>query len=124
MGSLLAQVRELLAECNHPKPLRFRPDLKLDPTQEVSEHQGVLLVRLGRGSAMQVRVTADAAAALYRIVAIATVKHVDDDRAWQRASDGQIRAWLHDDSPIGRWLRAKGFECDPVAGPLAHAAAL
>lgn len=78
---------------------------------EVSEHEGVLLVRLGRGSAMQVRVEPDGAGALFRIVPIAKARQLDGDAAWHAASEAQLRAWAHSDSAVGRWLLSKGLDC-------------
>lgn len=76
---------------------------------EVSEHEGVLLVRLGRGSAMQVRF--DDARTLFRIVPIARVSQLNGDAPWHAASHAQLQAWVHSDSAVGRWLLSKGLVC-------------
>jgi hypothetical protein len=92
------------------EPVSPEPDL----TNEVSEHKGVLLVRLGRGSAMQVRLAADRVSALYRTVPIAQAMQVEGDSKWQFASDAQLRGWMEQASAIGRWLLAQGLRYDRV----------
>jgi hypothetical protein len=72
--------------------------------EEVSEYKGILLVRLGRGSAMQLRIQPDQASVLFRIVPISKATQLEGDSPWQAASDSQLRAWIHPDSAIGRWL--------------------
>jgi len=80
----------------------------LDVTDEVSEYKGVLLVRMGRGSAMQVRIQQDHGSVSFRIVPISKATQLVDDSPWNAASDSQLRAWIHPESAIGRWLLAKG----------------
>jgi hypothetical protein len=89
--------------------------LSRDFTEEVSEYEDVLLVRLGRGSAMQLRIQPDEAGVLFRIVPIAKATQVKDESPWQLASDLQLRAWLHPASAIGRWLLAKGVDGEKLA---------
>jgi hypothetical protein len=79
-----------------------------DVTDEVSEYKGILLVRMGRGSAMQLRIQPDQASVLFRIVPISKATQLEDDSPWQVASDSQLRAWIHPDSAIGQWLLVKG----------------
>jgi hypothetical protein len=79
-----------------------------DVTDEVSEYKGSLLVRMGRGSAMQMRIQPDHAGVFFRIVPISKATQLEDDSPWQAASDSQLRAWIHPDSAIGRWLLVKG----------------
>jgi hypothetical protein len=95
-----------------------------DVMNEVSEREGVLLVRLGRGSAMQVRLTADRASVLCRTVPIAQATRVEVDSKWQFASDAQVCGWIEHASAIGRWLLAKGLDYNRVAQQLSEAAAL
>jgi hypothetical protein len=83
-------------------------------TDEVSEHKGVLLVRLGRGSAMQVRLASDGAGVLHRTVPMAQATRVEDDSHWQFASDEQLRGWIDQASAVGRWLLAQGLRYDRV----------
>ncbi len=90
-------------------PNKMPCQLALDVTDEVSEYKGVLLVRMGRGSAMQMRIQQDQASVWFRIVPISKVTQLEDDSPWQAASDSQLRAWIHPDSAIGRWLLAKGI---------------
>ena len=84
-------------------------------TDEVSEHKGALLVRLGRGCAMQMRVRPNLAGVMFRIVPISSALQLDDDSPWQDASDPQLSAWSHPDSAIGRWLLAQGIDGGRIA---------
>jgi hypothetical protein len=97
-------------------PVR-QPRSQPDSTElnEVSEHEGILLVRLGRGSAMQVRVQCDGAGAAFRIVPIAEAKQVSGEVPWLVASDTQLEAWIQPDSTIGRWLIANGLRPEEPA---------
>lgn len=79
---------------------------------EVAEYKSALLVRLGRGCAMQMRIESDRARVLFRIVPILKATQLEGDSAWQAASDSQLRAWIHPDSAIGQWLLAKGIDGD------------
>ncbi len=88
-------------ESNFP----FKPEV----TNEVSECNGILLVRLGRGSAMQVRMQTDRAGVLIRTVPIAQATQLDGGAPWQTASDVQLRSWIQSDSAVWRWLLAKGI---------------
>jgi hypothetical protein len=74
---------------------------------EVSEHEGVLLVRLGRGSAMQVRFESDGARALFRIVPIARARELNGEAPWYAASEAQLQAWIDSDSAVGHWLASR-----------------
>jgi len=86
---------------------------------EVSEHAGVLLVRLGRGSAMQVRYDPDGPRALFRIVPIATASQLSGDAPWRAASGAQLQGWVDSDSAVGRWLLSKGLDCRKTAAAAA-----
>jgi hypothetical protein len=101
-------------------PIPFQQDV----TNEVSEHEGILLVRLGRGSAMQVRVQPDQPSVLIRTVPIAEAKQLDGDSTWQAASDSQLWSWIQSDSAIWQWLVAKGFAGDQIARRIAETALL
>ena len=94
--------------------------LARDVTDEVSEYKGVLLVRMGRGSAMQMRIQPNPASVWFRIVPISKATQLEGDSPWQAPSDSQLRAWIHPDSAIGRWLLAKGMakQLDEGASPL------
>jgi hypothetical protein len=83
--------------------------LTQDVTDEVSEYKGALLVRMGRGSAMQLRTQLDPNTVLFRIVPISKATLLEDDSPWQEASDSQRDAWIYGDSAIGRWLLTKGI---------------
>jgi hypothetical protein len=82
---------------------------------EVSEHDGVLLVRLGRGSAMQVRFDSEDPRILFRIVPIAKVSQLNGDAPWRTASEAQLQAWIHSDSAVGRWLVSKRLDRESTA---------
>lgn len=82
---------------------------------EVSEHQGVLLVRLGRGSAMQVRYDPERSCALFRIVPISKVSQLNGDAAWRTASEAQLQDWIDSDSALGRWVLSKGLARENTA---------
>lgn len=84
-------------------------------TDEVSEYKGALLVRLGRGCAMQMRVRPNLAGVMFRIVPISNALQLDDDSPWQDASNPQLSAWIHPDSAIGQWLLAQGIDGDRIA---------
>jgi hypothetical protein len=120
MLCLLARVSRLRAGRNRKEQAPFQPDV----TNEVSERAGVLLVRLGRGSAMQVRLAADGASVLCRTVPIARAMQVEDVSEWQLAPESQLRGWIERKSAIGRWLLAKGLRYNRVAEQLTEAAAL
>jgi hypothetical protein len=86
------------------------PDqLTLEITNEVTEYKGILLMRLRRGSAMQVRLEPDGLSVFFRIVPIGKATQVETDSAWQVASEWQVRSWIQSDSAIGRWLSGSGF---------------
>jgi len=90
--------------------------LMQDVTNEVSEYKGALLVRLGRGCAMQMRVRPNPTGVSFRIVPMSKAMQLEDDSPWQDASDSQLRAWMNPDSAIGRWLLAKGVAGGQIAG--------
>jgi hypothetical protein len=86
---------------------------------EVSEQAGVLLVRLGGGSAMQVRPQPDGASVLIRIVSIAKATQLEGDAIWQLASDSWLRTWVQSNSAIWHWLLAKGVDGEKILRRLA-----
>jgi hypothetical protein len=86
---------------------------------EVSEQAGVLLVRLGGGSAMQVRPQPDGASVLIRIVPIAKATQLEGDAIWQLASDSWLRTWVQSNSAIWHWLLAKGVDGEKILRRLA-----
>jgi hypothetical protein len=93
----------------------------VDIADEVSEHAGVLLVRLRGGSAMQVQLPMEADGVLIRTVPIAKATQVDGDSPWQTAPDSQLWAWIQSGSAIWQWLLAKGVDGDKIARRLAEA---
>ncbi len=117
MPSSLARALEFLL----PRRRRKFQHSQTEPgdRQEVSEYEGALLVRLGRGSAMQVRLEPDASRVSFRIVPIANVKQLNGDSPWSAVSEAQIRTWMQSESPIGQWLLAKGVRPEQVEERLA-----
>ena len=81
-----------------------------DITNEVSEYAGILLVRVGGGSAMQVRVQPDGAGVFTRVVPLAKATQLEGDSTWQAASEAQLRAWIQSNAAIWQWLMAKGLD--------------
>jgi len=111
MPSSLARALELLLPRRRRKAQHSPTELR--DNQEVSEYEGALLVRLGRGSAMQMRLEPDSGRVSFRIVPIANVTQLNGDAPWNPVSDAQIRT-IQPGSPIGQWLLAKGFRPEQV----------
>ena len=86
---------------------------------EVTEHEGALLVRLGRGSAMQVRFDPGEARAVFRIVPIAEARRLYGDTPWHPASESQLQGWIHSDSATGRWLLSRSLNREKAAAAAA-----
>ncbi|MGB6943675.1 MAG: hypothetical protein WBE37_14845 [Bryobacteraceae bacterium] len=101
------QLAKLLGAMRHP-PARA------DIMDEVSERAGTLLVRLNRGSAMQVRLQPDSGSVLIRTVPIAKVTQLAGDSPWQTASDFQLRTWIESGSAVWQWLLAQGVDSDRI----------
>jgi hypothetical protein len=104
LGFLSPRPRIQQSNLEGPIRLPFKPEV----TNEVSECNGILLVRLGRGSAMQVRLQPDRAVSI-RTVPIAQATQLEGGAPWQTASDAQLRSWIQSDSAVWRWLLAKGI---------------
>jgi hypothetical protein len=83
-------------------------------TDEVSEHEGALLVRLRGGSAMQVRLEPGGRSVLIRTVPIAKATKLEGDLPWQVAPGSQLQAWIQSGSAIGQWLLAQGIAAERV----------
>jgi hypothetical protein len=75
-------------------------------SEEISEYDGVLLVRLGTGRAMQVRLFGSEV--VTRIVPIARATQIGEHPPWQLASASCVQAWIQSNAAIWRWLVAKG----------------
>jgi hypothetical protein len=93
-----------------------------DVPDEVSEFEGALLVRLGRGSAMQVRLLPERDSVSIRIVPMAKATKLGGDAPWHAATDAQLRSWIQSDSAIWRWLMAKGVDGDTIEERLSKSA--
>jgi len=76
-------------------------------SDEISEYNGVLLVRLGAGRALQVRLRGSDV--LTRTVPIAKAMQVGEYSPWQLASASCVQAWIQSNAAIWRWLLAKGI---------------
>lgn len=111
MPCSLARVLEFLAP-NFRSSLRV--PAKPEVTNEVSEYEECLLVRLRRGSVMQVRLQPGGVSVLTRIVPIAKAMQLDSGVTWQIASDSQLLDWIESDSAVWQWLLAKGFHAGEV----------
>jgi hypothetical protein len=93
----------------------FDIPFKQEVTNEVSELEGILLVRLGGCSAMQVRLELEHHdCVLIRIVPMARATHLQGDAPWQIATDVQLQSWIQSDSAIWQWLVARGIDSDKV----------
>ncbi len=98
----------------------FREALSKDEiTNEVSEYNGVLLVRMGRGSAMQIRLQPDHASVLTRTVPLVKATRLEGDSPWQAASDSLVRSWIQSKATIWQWLLAKGADGDAIVKRIA-----
>ena len=91
-------------------------------TDEVLELDGVLLVRMGRCSAMQVKL--DRECVMVRVVPMVEATRLDSDAPWQAASERQIESWVRSAGAVWRWLLSKGYRTATVtaaveaAGPM------
>lgn len=88
-------------------------------SDEISEFDGVLLVRLGACRAMQVRLLGSDV--LTRTVPIAKAMLIGEPPPWQIASASCVQAWIQSNAPIWRWLVAKGIDVGGTKARLAEA---
>jgi hypothetical protein len=88
-------------------------------SDEISEYNGVLLVRLGAGRAMQVRLRGSEI--LTRTVPIAKAMQIGEHPPWQLASASCVQAWIQSNAAIWRWLVAKGIDVGTTKNRLAEA---
>jgi hypothetical protein len=100
----------------------FDIPFKQEVTNEVLEVDGVLLVRLGGCSTMQVRTESATDRILLRIVPMANARLLESDAPWQIASDSQLRSWMQSDGAIWRWLLARGIDSVKIEQRLAESA--
>jgi len=107
----------------HRRTPRTASDLIVDVpfeghlSEEVSEYNGVLLVRLGR--AMQVRLRGSDV--LTRTVPMAKAMQIGEHPPWQLASASCVQAWVQSNAAIWRWLVAKGIDVGATKARLAEA---
>jgi hypothetical protein len=88
-------------------------------SDEISEYNGVLLVRLGAGRAMQVRL--QGSDVLTRTVPIARAMQIGEHPPWQLASASCVQAWIQSNAAVWRWLVAKGIDVGATKNRLAEA---
>jgi len=86
-------------------------------SEEISEYDGVLLVRLSAGRAMQVRLLESDV--LTRTVPIAKAMQIGEYSPWQLASASCVQAWIQCNAAIWRWLVAKGIDVGATKARLA-----
>jgi hypothetical protein len=79
-------------------------------SEEISEYDGVLLVRLSAGRAMQVRLLGSEV--LTRTVPIAKAMRIGEHPPWQLASASCVQAWIQSNAAIWRWLVARGINVE------------
>jgi len=112
-----------LLECIAPRHRAPSPAAHSNPlfedylSDEVSEHDGVLLVRLGAGRAMQVRL--GGSEILTRTVPMATATLVGEHPPWEIAPANCIQAWIQSNAAIWQWLVAKGIDVGETKSRLA-----
>jgi hypothetical protein len=85
-------------------------------SDEVSERDGILLVRLGAGRAMQVRLRGSGV--LTRTVPIANATQIGEHPPWQLASASCVEVWIQSNAAIWRWLVAKGIDVEATKNRL------
>jgi len=128
MSGMQSRLRSTLRFLAHGRAERttsgraFNIPVKQEVTNEVVELDGVLLVRLGGCSAMQVKLEANSDNVLMRVVPIAEATRLDNDAAWQAATDSQLRSWFGNGA-IWQWLLAKGVDLESIGRRLDRAAA-
>jgi hypothetical protein len=88
-------------------------------SDEVSEYDGVLLVRLGAGRAMQVRLRESEV--LTRTVPIANAMQIGEHPPWQLAPASCVLEWIQSNAAIWQWLVAKGADAGAIKSRLAEA---
>jgi hypothetical protein len=79
-------------------------------SDEVSERDGILLVRLSAGRAMQVQLRGSEV--LTRTVPIANAMQIGEHPPWQIASPGCVQVWIQSNAAIWHWLVAKGINVE------------
>jgi hypothetical protein len=92
----------------------FDIPFKQEVTNEVSELDGILLVRLGGCSAMQVRLEPDRENVVIRIVPMARATDLHGVAPWQFTTDVQLQNWSQSGSAVWQWLVARGIDSDKV----------
>jgi hypothetical protein len=117
MPPQLAKLLKLLKKQSHtPAKAKSSFDIpfKQEVTNEVSELDGILLVRLGGCSAMQVRLQPDHESVVIRIVPMARATNLQGVAPWHIATDVQLQSWSQSDSAVWQWLVARGIDCGKI----------
>jgi hypothetical protein len=121
MPCQLARALGFLRRKRNSPQVPFKDALsKEEMTNEVSEYDGILLVRLGRGSAMQIRLESDRASVLTRTVPLGKATRLESDLNWQAASDSLVRRWIQSETTIWHWLVSKGADSDAISRRIAQ----
>ena len=87
-------------------------------SEEISEYDGVLLVRLSADRALQVRLRGSDV--LTRTVPISKAMQIGEHPPWQIASASCVQAWIQSNAAIWRWLVAKGIDVGATKAGLAE----
>ena len=117
MPRQLAKLLGFLTKNRQPIPKAhssFDIPFKQEVTNEVSELDGILLVRLGGCSAMQVRLEPDRESVVIRIVPMAKATYLQSVTPWQIATDVQLQSWSQSDSAVWQWLVAGGIDSGKI----------
>jgi hypothetical protein len=93
---------------------RFECSFANGMADEVSEYRGILLVRLGDGFVMQVRLQSQGKCVLTRTIPIAKALRIEADPPWEIASPGSLQVWNQSHSTIWRWLQGKGIHAEAI----------
>jgi hypothetical protein len=117
MPSQVAKLLGFLTSHRRPLPKAhssFDIPFKQEVTNEVSELDGILLVRLGGCSTMQVRLEPDRESVVIRIVPMARATDLQGVAPWQIATNVQLQSWSQSDAAVWQWLVARGIDSDKV----------
>ncbi len=98
---------------------RFDCSFASGMADEVSEYRGILLVRLGDGFVMQVRLQSQGKCVLTRTIPLAKALQIEADPPWEIASPGSLRVWNQSHSTIWQWLQGKGIHAEATTSSLA-----
>jgi hypothetical protein len=118
MPGQFARLFQIMTPLHRAFPIVTAP-LESCSSDEISEYDGVLLVRLRAGRAMQVRLRGSDV--LTRTVPIAKATQIGGYSPWQLASASRVQAWIQSNAAIWHWLVAKGIDVEATKARLAEA---